>query len=169
MKKSNKVVFLDIDGVVNTIMIDINPFPYYDKDKQRLVNGFYSDICSPSDLRVSNRQAIMWLNKLCIESGADIVITSTWKLHGLDNVIESLRNSGLIDNIKVIGATPRISGSLRGDEIRIYLSEHPEIDNFVILDDDRDMCEFVDKLVQTDVYVGFTMRDYLKALDILRD
>lgn len=161
-------VFLDIDGVVNTLMVDTTPFP---TDRGQISrDGFYYELCGPEDLAVSNRQAVMWLNRLCKETNADIIISSVWRLHGLEAVEQSLRNSGLLDEIKIVGATPRLHTiGIRGDEIRLYLSEHPEVKNFVIIDDDSDMGEFVNKLVQTNVHVGFTYNDYLKALQILKN
>lgn len=164
--KSNNVIFLDIDGVVNTLMIDTVPFKNNDVNH----NGFYYDLCMPDDLRVSNRQAIMWINRLCKETHSDIVISSTWRLHGLENIELSLRNSGLLKEINIIGMTPIINNyHIRGDEIRLYLCEHKEIDNFIIIDDDSDMGEYTDRLVKTNTYVGFTYNDYVKALHLLNN
>jgi hypothetical protein len=64
----------------------------------------------------------------------------------------------------VIGRTPRL-GTERGEEIQKWIDDNPEImkdvDNFVILDDDGDMCHFVgtEHFVKTDNKVGF---DYIK-------
>ena len=127
----------------------------------------------PEDLKVSNKQAVMWLNKICIETNSKIVITSTWRMgiNGLDNTIKALRNSGLFDSIEIIGATPILySGGyhIRGNEINEYLNNNSKIKNYVILDDDSDMCKYQMKhLVQVDTYVGITYNDYLKCLDIL--
>ena len=61
-----KVVFLDYDGVVNTLWFkDVNGEPNFN---------------FPDDDRVNNTQAIAWLNKLCRETKAKIVVTSTWRM-----------------------------------------------------------------------------------------
>ena len=169
-KLTDKIIFLDIDGVVNTLQIDINPYP---NGRKSVDSIFYYDICSESDERVSNRQAIMWLNKLCLETRAMIVITSTWRLHTPYNVEQCLRNSGLLDEIKIIGKTPRIGDGCRGDEISWWLgSKFGEDSNkvsFVILDDDSDMGELIDHLVQCNTYHGFGYPEYDKAKTILNN
>ena len=157
------IVFLDIDGVVNTIQIDTKPY----KNKRRKQGKFYFDICSPGDKRISNRQAIMWLNKLCIETKAEIVISSTWRISlDLEELKETLINSGLLPEIKVIGTTPLLNDQIRGEEINAYLQENKDISAFVILDDDVDMGDLKEYLVQTNTYVGFTYNEYLKAKKI---
>ncbi len=73
---NNPVIFLDYDGVVNTLVIYKEPVK-----ARRLLqkDGYYFDLCYPQDERVSNVQAVLWLDKLCKEFTADIVITSTWR------------------------------------------------------------------------------------------
>ena len=66
--------------------------------------------------------------------------------------------------------TPIINNQhIRGDEIRLYLCEHKEIDNFIIINDDSDMGEYIDRLVKTNTYVGFTYNDYVRALHLLNN
>lgn len=157
------IIFLDIDGVVNTIQIDTKPY----EDKRRKRGKFYFDMCNSRDKRVSNRQAIMWLNKLCIETKAEIVISSTWRIDSdLEELKEILTNSGLLSEIKIVGKTPWLSGQTRGEEINVYLQENKNISAFVILDDDADMGDLKEHLVQTNTYVGFTYNEYLKAKKI---
>ena len=135
------VIFLDIDGVVNTLMIDVKPFDT--KRGQITRDGFYYKINTPNDLEVSNRQAVMWLNKLCKETNAKIVITSTWRFgqDGLENTKKALYNSGLLREIEIIGGTSRKYNytNIRGYEIADYIDSHPEIEKYVIIDDDIDM------------------------------
>ena len=167
MNSQDKLIFLDIDGVVNTLMIDINPFP---KENNIKKDGFYFDLCMNGDNRVSNRQAVMWLNKLCIETKAKIVISSTWRLcENTHSTEECLRNTGLLDEIEIIGKTPFISGKKRGDEIKTYLEQnYPEATpEYVILDDDCDMEDLSYALVQCNSHYGFNYPEYIKALSIL--
>lgn len=61
-----------------------------------------------------------------------------------------------------------IDGVVRGDEIKSYMSEHSEVENYVILDDDSDMCDYqLFNFVQTDPYEGITERDAKICVDIL--
>lgn len=143
-----KVIFLDYDGVVNTLWFnDVNGEPRFD---------------FPNDNRVNNTQAIAWLNKLCRETGAKIVVSSTWRLY--DNYKECLYNAGLNKDIEILGRTKKL-GTARGIEIQDWLDEHQElnIEKFVILDDDMDMAHLMDYAVFTDVYIGITYYAYEAA------
>lgn len=160
----DKIIFLDIDGVVNTLMIYTKPQDtsthYIERD------GFYFEICDIKDDRVSNNQAINWLNKLCKENNAKIVVSSTWrKFERQNHTVENcLRNSGLLPNIPIIGATPYTGGS-RGSEIKQWLAENYPDDKvkFIILDDDSDMDDLIDHLILCDNKRGFGYAEYLDA------
>lgn len=161
------IIFLDIDGVVNTLQINTQPFDGRRGQVER--DGFYFDLCNESDGRVSNLQAVQWLNKLCIEHSADIVISSTWRRFEKEYTVEQcLRNSGLLDEIKVIGATPYTGGE-RGGEIELWLQEHYPDGNvkFVILDDDSDMGNLAQYLVRCNCDHGFGYPEYRAASVIL--
>lgn len=165
------IVFLDIDGVVNTLIINTKPF---DTQRGQITrDGFYYKLNMPDDLEVSNRQAVMWLNKLCKDTDAKIVITSTWRMgiNGLEDTKQALRNSGLLDEIEIIGETPVARNTfnhIRGEEIQQYLNNNQQIKNYVIIDDDADMLPSQkEHLVQTDNYTGFTYNDYIEAKKIL--
>ena len=170
MDYQNKVVFLDIDGVVNTLIIDTKPFKTERGQVSR--DGFYYKLNMPDDGEVSNRQAVMWLNKLCKETNAKIVITSTWRFgdNGLEKTKKALYNSGLLKEIKIIGKTPRKYNynNIRGYEIEEYLNQHQEIDNYVIIDDDLDMLtKQMNNFVVTDTNIGMTYNTYVRAKEIL--
>lgn len=167
----DKIVFLDIDGVVNTLQIDTRPFP--DSKLKQRHDGFYVDLCGTDEGRVSNRQAVMWLNKLCKETGAKIVISSTWRYcEKIYTTEECLRNTGLLPEIAIIGKTPVMHGFERGDEISWWLGSNYGEDmdkvSFVILDDDADMGELIDHLAQCDTFHGFGCSEYIKAKEILK-
>lgn len=169
------VVFLDFDGVVNTVMC------YKEKpinlQNSRMINrdSYYFDMCSPSDCRVSNGQAIQLLGYLCELYNLKIVITSTWRLGSYERARESLYNSGLSKDVEVVGCT-RSDGSMhRGTEIKDYLDNH-EVKNFIILDDDiADLEDYKDHVIKTNSYEGITFKIFmdceekLKELGIKRD
>ena len=115
-----KLIFLDYDGVINTIILE----------NGKLAPHFYH----PNDGKVNNSEAVKWLNLLCLETGAKIVVSSNWRKFA--NYQEVLRNSGLDETIEIIGKTPVLEE--RYQEIQAYLDEFPyEIDNYVILDNRR--------------------------------
>ena len=99
----NNIVFLDIDGVVNTLQISKVPFEKGCIEK----DGYYFQLCHECDEEVANKQAVLWLDKLCHETNAKIVISSTWrKYENYNNAVAALYNSGLSKDIEVIGMTP---------------------------------------------------------------
>lgn len=161
------IIFLDIDGVVNTLQINTQPYP---SDRGNISReGFYFDMCDITDDRVSNIQAIMWLNKLCKDTGAKIVISSTWRLfqRGEYSVEKCLRNSGLLEEIEIIGATPYFPGEHRGMEIQKWIDDNNFTGEFVILDDDKDMDHLMDHLAWCNCHVGFGYPEYANSLKIL--
>ena len=166
------LLFLDIDGVVNTIMI---------KDEENktsssiLKEGYYFDLCRPKDNRVSNKEAVLWVSKLCEDYNLDIVITSTWLVgNSLGNIKFCLYSSGLSKNVKIIDGIDNNHQYSRGWQIEAWFNKNginPDKVNFIILDDDTDMLgfhtDFSSHLIKTDPYIGFNYRDYIKASDLL--
>ena len=125
MNKS--VIFLDYDGVVNNILWD---------SKHEYAKYNY-----PDDNCVNDFQAVQWISQLCEDFGLDIVVTSSWRLR--DNYADCLLNAGLRSG-SVIGRTniDRTLSSTRGEQIISYLEAHPEIEEYIIIDDE---CHDFDK------------------------
>jgi len=114
-----KVIFLDIDGVLNL----------YCESRDEYGCCFHQHL-------VDN------LKRLIDKTGAKIVISSTWRFSGLVIMKEMWEKRNLPG--EVVGITPNFmkhygTTLCRGKEIDAYLEEHPEINNYVILDDDNDM------------------------------
>jgi HAD domain in Swiss Army Knife RNA repair proteins len=98
-----------------------------------------------------------------------IVVSSSWREQGLQACRGILASLG-IDPIKVIGVTPGMPEhalKTRDHHIKVWLREHPGVDNFVIFDDIAEMPDFKHKYVQPDPKVGLTSKDIEKALKIL--
>lgn len=140
-----KVIFLDIDGVLNN----------YDS----LQNGvqLHSDLVR----RVSH---------VCQHTSAEIVISSTWRhLHPLGVLANMLWVTGLVYG-RVIGKTPSCRNGFRGNEIEKYLcyNRHFQIDQYAILDDNSDFHNYQKPyFVQTHIEQGITDDDVVKLMDIL--
>lgn len=143
------IVFLDYDGVVNSLM--------FQPDKENPYFNF------PHHNKVNNYQAVKWLERLCKEFDAKIVVTSTWRLG--DNYKECLYNGGLSREIEILGKTDNF-GVKRIDEINRWLNEHPNVNRYVILDDERIKSKHA---VKTETYNGFLWSDYEKAKLILNN
>ena len=143
------VVFLDYDGVVNTAM--------WDPEGKRCRYNF------PEDNKVNNFQCVQWVSEFCQKYGYSIVVSSTWRYD--DNYVECLVNGGLRDGVAILGKTPDIRDdhSTRGDEIRAWLREHPEVDRFLIFDDVDDVPGLEEHLILCDPDVGFNITKYYEA------
>lgn len=127
----NKILFLDIDGVLNCN-------DYYVRGTRDAPHPL-SEICP---------LAIDHLNKIVAETGCNIVISSTWRHSGVDYCINVLKECGFTG--MVLGITPHLreEWAERGNEIYKYLLDHKlykfnsyeVIDHdYAILDDDIDM------------------------------
>ena len=151
------VLFLDFDGVVNTI--------YWKKD----TNGICCvNVMKGGHTHLNNQQAIGWLNELYSIVQYDIVVSSTWRIGmTLEELQDLLIKSGFRPDIRVIGKTPVLHEE-RGIEIQQWIDENNFTGDFIIIDDDSDMGELLPKLVKCDTYIGFTIYDYQKSLKLLQ-
>jgi hypothetical protein len=142
-----KVIFLDFDGVLNS-------------------SRFYA--VRPSHEFKLDRVAVSRVNELLERTGAKVVVSSVWRIgrsvEALQDVLEEYGFRG-----RVIGRTPQLRAAVRGEEIREWLTTHPNIDvtSFVIIDDDADMVDLSDRLVQTTHRYGITRRHVLVASRML--
>ena len=117
-----KVIFLDFDGVMDT--------EYYDQylhDNGLPVSDCHGIVFDP--YCVDNLKAII------DQTGADIVVTSTWKYfmtyQDFLNMWEDRSLPGFITDV-----TPTLGPScLRGDEIEAWLNECQAECQYVIIDD----------------------------------
>ena len=166
-----RVVFLDIDGVLNNPGTYCSDAPW----KQEPADG---------PLRVPVEPSCMGrLNRLLRESGAKVVISSSWRLFArYEDLGPALVRYGLVGD--VIGETPDLVNDPvwldrwwtregapfeyerieRGMEITEWLAAHPEVEEFVILDDCSDMAELKPWLVHCDAVTGLDDPDVERAL-----
>ncbi len=157
-----KVIFLDVDGVVNSTSFENeHPEQYVDPVRMSL------------------------LKRLILESGAELVLSSGWKIWFDENMqptekdAKRLADLFLENDIHVKMKTPDFSTEeirktrkyslVKGQEILAWLHDNPQVTDYVILDD-RLLTEeaIIEKQVHIDSYVGLTEDDVKKALHILR-
>lgn len=157
-----RVIFLDIDGVLNS-----EAYARTLEEKHRQL-GHTSEVpCGCFKLFSHiDRDAVSRLNRLVAETSAKIVVISTWrKKFGVPELQALLVDHGLVGEVIATTPdgyrTPELRQGLapdarifRGHEIDFWLQQHPEVDGFVILDDDSDMVMHGNRLVQTDCEEG---------------
>lgn len=149
-----KTIFLDIDGVLNVDYADKDQFGHIFRDEY-----------------------IQNLKEIIEKTGAKIVISSTWKDKGLQTMLDLWQERQLPGEI--IDITPDCADVCevtdivyydqvkRGHEIKLWLDRHPEVTQYVILDDIQD---FLDE--QQDYFVnciepGLKEECKIKAINIL--
>ena len=152
-----KVIFLDIDGVLNTekYIMDLLHKNLSTQD---------SDWCDFFDPK-----CIAKLKEIIDQTGAKIVISSTWRFLGLDILRKKFEERGVSGEI--IDKTP-LSRSMRerGYEIQAWLDNHEEVESYVILDDDVDMLPSqLKNLVVTSWKDGISNENVKQAIKILND
>lgn len=149
-----KVIFLDIDGVLDT-----------------LDSGWKLDSV-----------LIQRLKDVVEETDAKIVLSSSWKIGCKDAedfrkkmnhppYLIDYRNElvmWLIDNVDDVTDN---RGPARGNEIQRWIYNHKaDIESYVILDDDSDMLDHqLFNFVQTDTYEGLTEREKKLAVCVLEN
>lgn len=151
-----KVIFLDIDGVLNS---DRSIFAL---PMREIFPGEYrlNYLLSKAD-----PVAIAILNKIIKETGAKIVVSSAnRKVLGFDGVKQALLLMGVEG--EVIGVTGTTGGN-RGTEIQEWLDNN-EVEAYVIIDDSSDMLEEqMQNFVRVDPSCGLAFPDMRKAIHIL--
>jgi hypothetical protein len=169
----DRLLFLDIDGVVNTVMIWDSPENLSKSTVYK--DGYYFELCHPGDNKVSNKQAMLWVSKLCTDYDLSVIITSTWLIgNDYKKIAEALYNSGLSREVQVLGGINKNYGHSRGWQIEAWFNDtklNPDQTTMVILDDDSDMVgytkDFSKYLIQCSNTNGFTHIEYIKASKLL--
>lgn len=143
-----KIIFLDIDGVLNC-----------GKWIRELDGGFDNPINQMEPAAVAR------LNRITDVTGAKIVVSSTWRLafymkcaDPLLSLQGCMKTYGMTG--EVIGMTPNKPNCVRnrrGKEIEVWVNENLSIiEKFVIIDDDSDMGKMKKYHVKTIFEDGLT-------------
>lgn len=188
-----KVIFLDIDGVLNS--------ENHAREMDKLVKeGKLNEKKFSMTWDLPYEDTILPLKKIIDQTGAVVVLSSSWRLlrgkfeelnkifskYGFQ-MIDKTCHGVALSKLKEIGIDPAVcwdaqyrdfrvdnwrneATSDRGAEIAVWLSEHPDVESFVILDDDWADIEpyYTEEHVQTNFYDwGLTEELADKAIEIL--
>lgn len=124
-----KILFLDIDGVVNC------------KHTKQHYQGF---------IGIDPVKAAL-VKHIVEATGCEIVLSSTWRIKPADRN-EVRRRVGEFYDV-----TPDTGAIIRGTEIQQWLDTHPEVTQYAILDDDEDMLPEQDAyFIRTSWDIGLT-------------
>jgi hypothetical protein len=128
-----KVVFLDIDGVINDDKTIHDAWVLVGRGE---LEKDPSTKYPPGPSMISSNM-VAHVKAIIDATDAKIVISSTWRRsHTLQELIAFLEQKGLVSASKcVIGITPGDDSIPRGYEIEAWLHEHPEVESYVVLDD----------------------------------
>ena len=150
-----KVIFTDIDGVLNE---DTTPT----RTKSRVI--------------FIDQDKLLRLKRIVDATGAKIVLSSTWRYDRDDaryngdflELQEAFRKVGL----GFYDYTPEeVTGRKRGIEIQDWLGMHPEVDQYIILDDelfDFEKRGLLPRLIKTVFWDGGLTEDHVQeAIDLL--
>lgn len=160
-----KIIFLDVDGVLNSeddLMIH---------RKKNSIKGciLYAEV---------EDRPLKLLKEIVKKTSAKIVVSSSWRIGCERSGKESVFGKGLYEKLKrrlkdfgmeIYDITPSLgSGTQRGDEIREWLSKN-ETENFIILDDDSDMREYIntEHFIHTTYKHGLTEELKNRAIEVL--
>lgn len=151
---SNKIIFLDVDGVLNSAKFD----RWLQDHHMKQYYGY----------ELLDQNALLNLQDIVFVTGADIVLSSSWRLSR--SCSERLRQQLLPYGLQFIDKTVCLRQEDRGEEIKEWLSRHPEVDHFVILDDDEfEMAGLEGHLVKTTFEEGLLEQHAAKAIEILNN
>lgn len=151
------ILFLDIDGVLNT-----THYLKYGDDSED-PDGLTSDQAQIDPKKVE------LLNKIVLTTGCDVVISSSWRLtNKLADIREILKSRGFQG--RIVDTTPFLSGPIRGDEIQAWLNKHAElgskVKSFVILEDEEAMGLLESRTVRTTTDRGLTEHHANRAIQL---
>ena len=152
-----KIIFLDVDGVLNT-----------SRTQRRLA-------CSNEFTFVDTRK-VLRLRDIVERTGAKLVLSSTWRFGAMPDAFflerEALRE--LVAEFKRVrcplwfDVTPYLPRAKRWQEINAWLILHPEVEEFIVLDDvGEELKPFADKLVLTNMRDGLTKERAELAIQML--
>lgn len=155
-----RVLFLDIDGVLNST-------------RSVAAFGGYPHSFTEKDLQLFDNVAVGLIRRLCKMGNLSIVLSSSWRINS------NFRDAAVGLYLPIIDSTPilkhavrdEITGKYRtrGTEIKMWLDEHPNVTQYAIVDDDSDMLEEQQPFfIKTEHANGLIWKDYSKLCKLFK-
>jgi hypothetical protein len=152
------VVFLDIDGVLNS--------------KQWYAHNAYSreDISSTERKLWEHSidpNCVQRLNRILQQTGAVVIVSSSWrKTHALSEIVSILESRGFRGEVE--GATSANGALSRTEQITEWLAENrPPGIAYVVMDDELPRALPSERVVSPSDQTGLTDKDVERAIAIL--
>lgn len=164
-----KIIFLDIDGVLNNEL-----FCRAKRQCDRHKEAEEKEL--PNCVGDIDPKSVGFLNELIKDTGAKVVISSTWRHGGIEYCRKALEACGFEGDI--IDVTPSLHHEcvVRGNEIYWWLQRNHELlgtrdfKDYVIFDDDSDMLYWQrNNFIQIDAYAGLTPNHCYRAKRLLNN
>jgi hypothetical protein len=144
-----KILFLDIDGVLNS------------KRSDYAFDGRPHDF-SARQMAFFDMVAVALVRKLCAATGCSVVLSSDWRYNTTAHAAAAALDLPIMD------ITPMLHKVSRGVEIHAWLGAHPEVTHYAIVDDINAMLPDQQRhFVQTDETCGLSLDDFHRLHMIL--
>jgi len=167
----DKIIFLDIDGVLNPI--------HYMNCMYKLWKASDNEIKSHDEFgQLFLSHSCEALKKIIDETGAKLVISSTWRMAGIIEMVNMWKHRNLAGEI--VGITPTeidvvdsnkakfYDEVCRGHEIDLWIKRMDFKGNYIIIDDTPDMLKEQEQFfIKTNSFIGLTFKDADKAIKLL--
>lgn len=158
-----KVIFLDIDGVLNSNFRNV-------KNQKELSDGKFID-----------ETRVQLLAEIIIKTNAMIVLHSGWRLW-FDDMINPIRDEAKYlvnilekNGLKIVDKTPDLTTDeirrirkfsfVKAQEILMWIEQHKDIDSYIVLDDlDLSIDTIKNNLIMTDSTIGLSEGNVLDAI-----
>ncbi|GKX66404.1 HAD domain-containing protein [Inconstantimicrobium mannanitabidum] len=161
-----KVIFLDIDGVINSNF-------WLESHQQEISDGTLID-----------KEKIELVAKIVNKTEATLVMHSGWRFW-FDNTMKPIRKEAqnlinlLLDSgLSIYAMTPDLTteeirktkmfSKVKASEIFLWLEQNPNVDKWIVLDDiDLHNDDLAIRQVRTNAEVGITEKDVDRAIEML--
>lgn len=142
-----KVLFLDIDGVLNSSRTAV------------AFRGYPHDLTT-DHVAMLDPVGLNLIRGLCAIGGVSVVVSSAWRTtHHWDAIGRAL-------DLPTMDRTPSLLGC-RGDEIADWLKRHPDVECWAIIDDDADMLpDQLPRFVHVDGHDGIRWADFVQLCSL---